>query len=206
MNVRTLPRTAVDGYLRLLRAPLDRVIGLLPGDGTGARPAAQATVDRADAQLRGAIGRVLRDPDLSEDAQRRMTAAQQRRSAIELRDQAERTAEKADSKLEQREQEATRRRRQASERTQARRRQASQSQEQRKRRAAQAESRRLSATRQAAERRDAQLEQQAARERLETLDTKSDALRQKEKEVTARDEARRLREAADRAKAERKAD
>ena len=37
------------------------------------------------------------------------------------------------------------------------------------------------------------------------MDAKADALREKEKELTVRDEARRLREAASRAKTERKA-
>ena len=37
MNVRAIPRTAVEGYLRLVRVPLDGAVSLLPGNGTGAR-------------------------------------------------------------------------------------------------------------------------------------------------------------------------
>ena len=35
MNVRTLPRTTVEQYLRLARVPFDAAIGWLPGNGTG---------------------------------------------------------------------------------------------------------------------------------------------------------------------------
>jgi hypothetical protein len=60
-------------------------------------------------------------------------------------------------------------------------------------------------SRTAAERGEEALNHRAAKDRLETLSTKSDAMREKEKELAARDEARRLREAASRTKAERKA-
>ena len=57
MNARTLPRTAVDGYLRLVRLPLDTAIGLLPGNGNGPAPAAKLAVDRADASVRAVVAK-----------------------------------------------------------------------------------------------------------------------------------------------------
>ncbi|HWK18585.1 MAG TPA: hypothetical protein VNR66_14125, partial [Solirubrobacteraceae bacterium] len=70
MNALALPRTAVDRYLRVVRLPLDRAIALLPGDETGAGPAAKLTVDRVDAEVRAAIAALLRDPALRRDAER----------------------------------------------------------------------------------------------------------------------------------------
>ena len=46
MGIRAIPRTAVDGAVKLARFPLDFAISLMPGDGSGARPAAGVAVDR----------------------------------------------------------------------------------------------------------------------------------------------------------------
>jgi hypothetical protein len=61
-------------------------------------------------------------------------------------------------------------------------------------------------SRSAAARTERAVEDRAARERLEALDAKTDALREREQELTVRDEAERLGEAAGRAKAERRSD
>ncbi len=74
MNARAIPRTAVESYLRLVRLPLDGAVGLLPGNRTGAKPAAKLALDRADATLRAVIATILRDPALREDAGPRGTA------------------------------------------------------------------------------------------------------------------------------------
>ncbi len=74
MNARAIPRTAVESYLRLVRLPLDGAVGLLPGNRTGAKPAAKLALDRADATLRAVIATILRDPALREDAGARGTA------------------------------------------------------------------------------------------------------------------------------------
>ena len=78
--------------------------------------------------------------------------------------------------------------------------------ETKKRRAAKAESDRREASRRTAERKQEALSAQASKERLKTMDAKADALRDKETELAVRDEARRLRDAAGRAKIQRKAD
>ena len=74
MNARAVPRTAVQSYLKLVRLPLDGAISFLPGNGTGARPAARLALDRADATLRAVIATILRDPVIREEAQPRGTA------------------------------------------------------------------------------------------------------------------------------------
>lgn len=206
MNVRTIPRTAVDGYLRLVRVPLDGAISLLPGNGTGAKPTAQIALDRLDATLRGAIANLLSDTALRDDAERRRIAAQERKRALRLRAKAHVKAEEADSRLEERQQQATDQREQATQRAAVRRQMATREHETKKRRAAKAESDRREASRRTAERKQEALSAQASKERLKTVDAKADALRDKEKELAVRDEARRLRDAAGRAKTQRKAD
>jgi hypothetical protein len=206
VNIGAIPRTAIDGYLRLVRFPLAGAISLLPGNGTGAKPTAEVALDRADATVRGVIATVLSDPALREDAQRRRTAAQERGRALRLRSQAEVKAETADSRLEQRQRQATEQREQASRRAAVREQMADRELETKKRRAAKDESDRRQASRRTAERADQALGAKASKERLETVDAKADALKDKEKELAVRDEARRLREAASRVKSERKAD
>ena len=60
MDLRVIPRTAIDRYLRVVRLPLDGVIELFRGNGTGAQPAAKLALDRADARLRG-LARALEE-------------------------------------------------------------------------------------------------------------------------------------------------
>src|SRR5690242_16314059 len=121
MNVRTLPRTAVEGYLRLVRVPLDGAISLLPGNGTGTKPAAELALDRLDARLRSVIGTLLSDPALRQDAERRRHAVLERERALGLRAEAEARSEEADSRLQERQQQATRQQEQATRRAEARR-------------------------------------------------------------------------------------
>jgi hypothetical protein len=107
MTTRDIPRAAVDSYLRLVRWPVDTAVGLLPGDDQrGARPAAELTVDRADATLRGLAGRVLADAELRQDAARRRVAADERERALHLRAEAQRTQRQADDRLSERQESA----------------------------------------------------------------------------------------------------
>ena len=69
---------------------------------------------------------------------------------------------------------------------------------------AEAEESRLQRSREAAERAEEAINGRAQTEQLGALNAKAEALREREKELTARDEARRLHDAAARAKAERK--
>ena len=78
MNARSIPGAAVENSLRLVRVPLDAAIGWLPGNGTGARPTARLALDRADAALRAFAGTIFGDSVLSEDAQMRRAALNER--------------------------------------------------------------------------------------------------------------------------------
>ena len=206
MNVRVIPRTVLRGYLKVVRTPLNSAIGLLPGDGTGARPTAQLAVDRADARVRAVAGTLLGDPVLREDGERRRLATHERERAVRVHDRAEQTSEHADARLQEREERAHQERRQARETTAERRRQAEARAQKEKQQAVKAESRRREAARRAAAQREQAIDERAPREQLEALEAKSDALRARERELAARDEARRLAGAASRVKASRKAD
>jgi hypothetical protein len=196
----------VQGYLRLVRTPLDTAIGLLPGNGKGPKPSAQLAVDRADATVRSVAGALLRDPVLRADGERRRQAAHERERGLRLRDRADETAEQADARLQEREQQAQQARRRARETANARRRQAETRSQAKRQEAAKAERRRREAARDAAAKREQAIEKRAPREELQTLEAKSDALRAREQELAARDEARRLADAAGKLKAERKGD
>src|SRR4051795_3006707 len=97
---------AVDGYLKLVRIPLDSAVGLLPGNGDGRGPAAGLALDRADATVRAIVGTILRDADLLRDAEGRRTAADECEKALRLRTEAQRKSQEADAKLEHREERA----------------------------------------------------------------------------------------------------
>lgn len=204
MNVRTIPRTAVENSLRLVRVPLDTAIGWLPGNGTGARPAATLALDRTDAALRAFAGAILGDSGLREDAQRRRAALEHREQAQALRGEAQERTEQADAVLEQRHDQVARQRAQTELRAKSRRENADRERDEQRRRADKTEGKRLAASKKAGARADQAVNERAPKARLEALDAKTDALRKKEEALTANDEARRLREAASRTKAERK--
>ena len=205
MNARRIPGTAVENSLRLVRVPLDAAIGGLPGNGTGARPAARLALDRADAAVRAFAGTILGDSVLSEDARMRRAALKERERGQALRDEAEKKSEQADALLQQRHDQVARQRAQAELRAKRRREGADREREEKTRRAAELERKRLAASNQAAGRADEAVSARAPKARLETLDARTDALRKKEQALAATDEARRLREAANRTKAQRKA-
>ena len=204
MNVRAIPRTAVDGYLRLVRLPLDAAIGLLPGNGTGRGTAAALALDRVDAAARAVAGAVFADSVLREDAARRHLAADERGRAFRLRAEAQRKRREAESRLAERQDQAARQRQRAKQRAEGTRRQAERRREQKTRQAAKTESKRRGTSRKAAARIDGAVDARARQARLKTLDRKADALREREEALTASDEARRLAGAASKAKAARK--
>lgn len=90
MSIRSIPRSAIGGAVKLTRMPLDVVVSLLPGDGNGGGPgpAAGIAVDRIEATLLDAAGMALGDRELREDATRRRLSADERARALHLRDDA----------------------------------------------------------------------------------------------------------------------
>ena len=71
MSLRTMSRSAVSGYVKLLRLPLDAAVGLRTRNGTKDRSGGTIALDRVEARLRSIAGRTLRDNELVRDAARR---------------------------------------------------------------------------------------------------------------------------------------
>jgi colicin import membrane protein len=200
MNTRFIPRTALQGYLKLVRVPIDRAISVLPGN----REARKLAVDRADASARAVAGAVLRDQDLKADAQRRRTAADEREQAIRLKSEAKHKSAEADQRLDQHHDQAEQRRRRAAERAEERREAAAKERRQRTKRAEQVEQQRKQTSRQVESRVEERIEEQEPEKRLAVLDAEAKAQREKEEALTAADEASRLAEAAATVKEDRK--
>lgn len=204
MTLRDITRTAVDGYLKLVRLPLGSAISLLPGNGSGAKPTVELALDRTDATVRELIARLTGDTELYEDARRRRAAADAREEALRLHTEAEQTAERADDRLEERQERANRQRRQAGQRAQAKRKDADRERAKKIRRAAEVRNNRLENSQKATERVEKSVDERSSKARLAALDVKAEALREREKELAVRDQAEGLGDAAARAKANRK--
>jgi hypothetical protein len=82
MDVRTIERTVIDQWLRVLRFPVDAGTHLVPNGDNGPRNGLLLAIDRADATIRGTLGRLLNDEELQDDARRRRVAADERARAI----------------------------------------------------------------------------------------------------------------------------
>jgi colicin import membrane protein len=202
MTLRTISRMAVGGSLKLARLPIDGVLRVA-GD-SSAVAHAKLALDRTEAKIRALAGDVLGDEALQEDASRRCEAADERERAVQLRSEAELRSERADQRVAAEEQAAERRRAQAAETAKRKRQQAQERRESHKRTAADATRRRRNAAETSAAQSEKVIEERAKLGRLEYLDAKADALEEKEAALRTADEARRLRAAASRAKAERK--
>jgi hypothetical protein len=202
--IRTLSRTAIGGSLRLIRLPIDGVLAI-GGDRTPVT-AAKLAVDRADARAREWAGLMLGDADLQQDAKRRREAADERGQALDLRAEAESRSEHADQMTEQRKQDAARRRKQAAETAKQKRRKAQQRRQTTKAAAGKKASQRREAAEKSAARTETVVEEKQKLSRLEQLDSKQKAVKEKEAALTAADEARRLRDAATAVKQNRKND
>lgn len=174
MNLRAIPRFAVDRYLKAARWPVDTTVALLGRNG-----ATTSAIDRIDATFRAAAATAFGDRELREDARRRREAADERDRSARLRDEAELREQRGREEAEQRRRGA-------------------------QRRAGRTAQRRREATAKATARTQEAIHDRDKRARLDELDTRSEALGEREEALTARDEARRLGDAAARAKARRK--
>jgi hypothetical protein len=202
MTLLTIPRRALEGYIKLVRLPVDGMLALTGGGDSAA--AVKLALDRVEATVRGAAGAMLGDDALRADARRRREAAGERERALRLRAEAERRSDRADDRIADRQTEADRRRARAAEHAQVKRDQAQRRRASTKSKAARSTQRRKQTARTAAVRAQEAIEERAKPSRLEQLDTKAEALEQRELALTVADEAQRLRTAASNAKANRK--
>jgi hypothetical protein len=207
MSLRDIPRTAVDGAVKLTRLPLDIVVAMLPGNGngSGAKPAAGIAVDRFEATLRDAAGIALFDHELREDAMRRRIAADERERELRLRVEAERRSAEADERFSARVEDAEEHRTAAEQRAERERQAAEQRKQQRAASATRREQARKATTRKVRAKVDKKIEQEADEARLEQLRAEARALDEREAALAAASEAQRLQDEATKKKAARKA-
>jgi hypothetical protein len=204
MSLRTISRSAVGGYVKLLRLPLDAAVGLRTRNGGTDLSGGKITLDRFEARLRRIAGRTLRDNELVRDAERRRLAADERERAGRLRAEAQRRSEHAEERLSEREKKAEHQRREAARRAADRRKRAERQREVESRRVADLESRRRRANEKATTRKAKAIDGRSKRARLQQLDEEADALAKKQDALTAKTESQRLRQAASKTKAARK--
>jgi flagellar biosynthesis GTPase FlhF len=204
MSLRVIPRSAVDGAVKLARLPLDVAVSLLPANGDGSRPAVRIALDRWEATLRQLAGSVLRDDELRADAVRRRAAADERARALALRNTAERRRSEADEHLADRVEEAEEQRAEAQSRAERQREQAARRRAERTAAAARTETKRKAANRKAHSQVAETIEEKADEARLAQLEAEANALEERERTLTARSEAQRLQDEATARKAARK--
>ena len=204
MSLRDIPRSAVGGAVKLTRLPLDIVVSMLPGNGSGTKPAAAIAVDRFEAALRDAAGIALFDEELREDAMRRRIAADERERELRLRAEAERRTAEADERFSARVEDAEDRRTAAEKRAEHERQEAERRKQQRAANAARRAQARKATNRKVRAKVDEQLDEEADEARLEQLKKEAAALEERERALTAQAEAQRLQDEATKKKAARK--
>jgi hypothetical protein len=204
MSLRVIPRSAVDGAVKLARLPVDIAVSLLPANGDGSRPALRIAVDRWEATLRQIAGYALRDDELRVDAVRRRAAADERARALRLRDTAERRRAEADEHLADRVEDAGKQRTAARSRAERQRTQASRRRTERTAAAARTESKRKAANRKVRGQVEEAIEEEADEARLAQLEAEAKALEERERALAAQSEAQRLQDEATARKAARR--
>jgi hypothetical protein len=204
MSLRTISRSAVSAYIRLLRLPVDTAVGLRTRNGRTEPSRATLRLDRLEASLRGIAGRTLRDEGLVRHGDRMLIAADERQRAGGLRAEARVRSERADRRLSEKEKQAEQKRRRAGQRAAGRKKQADRQRQAESRRIEKVEARRRRANENGAARREQAIEDLSKRARLQQLDKDADALAKQQDALTAKNESQRLRSAASKTKAARK--
>lgn len=180
----TIPRTVVDGYLRVLRAPLVVVERAAHQQDNEQWPPTLA-FDSFDAGVRAVVGAALRDSTLLEQGRVLQAKVAQLRRAAELTTLAEQEQQQAEARLEERrDQVATQREvaeRQAEQRKQDVERQA----EQQERAVKQKAARKAAAARQAKAAQETAIERQERVAKSAALNAESRALRVTEQALEA---------------------
>jgi hypothetical protein len=200
--IRTISRTAVGGWISLVRWPLDSGVRLLGDSHLASR--VELALDRLDATARELAGRALRDEDLMEHGARLRAASRKRDHALSLREEADRRSHKADDRIADQERHAERQRRDAARRAADRKKQAERERQAETHRLTVVEAQRKAAAKKAAAEKKSSLDHRAKEGRLEQLDEEVDALAKRERALVAKQEAQRLSREAGKAKSERK--
>jgi hypothetical protein len=204
MRVSDVERTVIDGWIRVMRFPVDAGSRLIPNGDAGPRNGLVLAIDRADATIRDTLGRLLKDRQLQEDARRRRAALDERSRALSLRIEAEELEVEADHNLELRQGDRDQLRDQAARIAAEREQQVERQRQERKQRARGTAQKQQTAVEHAYEAKEQAADKKAKRERLRVLDEQANALDTATDALTASDEAQRLTREAAKAKAARK--
>ncbi len=199
--LKAIPKATVSGAIKLARLPADTALRAAP---ESVASSAGLAVDRADAAVRSAAGTALRDPQLRDEAKRLHEAIAERRRARGLRARASERIEEGEERAETARAEAEERRRLADQDAKRKREHAQKRREQERAEAKKAKKQRKRAAQKRADKERDKLKDRAQAGRLDALEAKAGALKERERALTEADEAHRLENAAARAKQERK--
>lgn len=203
MDIKRIPGSALDGYLNLVKRPVDAIARRTRREGLTTSPA-ELTLDRIDAAVRETAGRILGDETLQDDARKRRLAASERERALELKIEAEVKTQQADQEFSQRQQAAEQRRQQAERRAQEEKQRIEQEKQAKEREVEKAASQRKATNRKVASTVEGAIDDKADKGRLQQLQVEAEALREEEKALGAQAAAKTLSSAASKAKAVRK--
>jgi hypothetical protein len=199
MDIKAIPRRAVESSLSIARLPVEQAARLVSrGD------AVTVVLDRADAALRGLAGVALRDSVLQDEAARLSTAANERQRAGRLRIAAEEEAARQEAKANETRSKASKTREQAAKQANARRERIEDEKEARERELSERESKKKQAVKTAEAEIEESIDSEAKRARLAQLDEEAESLEEHREALKSKNEAQRLAKAAARAKQERK--
>ncbi|MEY2566067.1 MAG: hypothetical protein QOE35_596 [Actinomycetota bacterium] len=204
MNVKRIPSEALDRYLTLVKSPLDLVARRTRREGDDVTSAFELLLDRVDAGVRDAAGRLLGDEALQDDARKRRLAAAERERALRLKAEAAQRTEQADQEFAQRQRAAEDRRQQAERRAEEEKRRIEQEKQAKERQVEQTAAERKAANRKVASTVEGAVDDRANRSRLQQLETEAEALREEEEALAAKSTAKQLATAAAKTKAARK--
>lgn len=202
MNIQTLQTTAIDRYLRTVQAPIRMAAKLIGGENT--RQGSALFIDRADATVRRAVGRLLNNDELQADANARLAAAEERERAIELRAAADRKNAQADSEFTDAQREAEHKRVETKERAERQQAQIEKTKSEQEQRIEREERQRKAVVADAKTQADEALEIAEKKKRLDQLNSEAEALAAKEAALDTNEEAHRLKQSAAATKARRK--
>jgi translation initiation factor IF-2 len=203
MDIKRIPGSTLDRYLNLVKQPVDAVARRTRRAGQSTSPA-ELLLDRVDATVREAAGRILGDETLQDDARRRRTAASERERALELKAEAEVKTQNADQEFARRQRAADERRQSAERRADEEKQRIEQEKQAKERAVEQTAAQRKSANRKVASTVEGAIDDKADKNRLQQLQVESDALREEEEALAAAATAKTLSTAAGKAKATRK--
>jgi hypothetical protein len=203
-GAQTMGRTLINGWLKVVRIPVDVAVNVLPGGQRGLRASATSVVERADASVREHLGGLLRDEELRADGRRRQIAAHERRRAAELRLAAEEQTAEVETRAAEQVAEAEEQRQRARQTAEAEEAAVARRRQEREATQAKAAATAEQAVDDARRAEEETASKAAKRQRLAVLDDQADALSSEADALVASDEADRLAKAAGAAKAARR--